>query len=417
MKEGTEILKKSERAALLTTIVTIFLAIGKAIAGIISANLVLLTDALHSGVDVFPILASWFGLRIAQREPDEKFPYGYYKAESIATLFVSIFILYAAFEFIRKGYSKLFEISTVSYPIVAGGVALSSVIISLMIARYQKSIGEETNSQSLIANSKESLMDVFSSILVLLAIILSYFNIRYIEGAVTILIALLILKVGIESIKDSIYALMDISPSKDIEKKVIKIIGSISGVEGFQNLKLRKSGPFIFGEVTVKVRKFVDVDRAHEIANKMEAQLENNIERLDSFTTHIEPYETPKKRIAMPVVEDKGLASQLSEHFGRAPYFLIVSVDKEKDKIENHEILNNKFEDKDIRAGLNAAHLIIDEKIDDLITTNIGEISFHTLRDNLVSIYKSPIESAESAVKTHIKNNLEELMEPTREKD
>ena len=417
MKEGKEILKKSERAALLTTIVTIFLAIGKAIAGIISANLVLLTDALHSGVDVFPILASWFGLRIAQREPDEKFPYGYYKAESIATLFVSIFILYAAFEFIRKGYYKLFEISTVSYPLVAGGVALSSVVISLMIARYQKSIGEQTNSQSLIANSKESLMDVFSSILVLLAIILSYFNIRYVEGAATILIALLILKVGIESIKDSIYALMDISPSKDIERKVIKIIGSISGVEGFQDLKLRKSGPFIFGEVTVKVRKFVDVDRAHEIANKMEAKLEHKIERLDSFTTHIEPYETPKKRIAIPVIEDKGLDSQLSEHFGRAPYFLIVSVDKEKDKIENHEILNNKFEDKDIRAGLNAAHLIIDEKIDDLITANIGEISFHTLRDHLVSIYKTTIGNAENAIKLHIENNLEELMEPTREKD
>ena len=129
-------LKKGEKASAITTVFTVLLAIGKAIAGIFSGSLVLITDALHSGVDVLPIFASWFGLKISQREPDEKFPYGYYKAESITTLFVSLFILYAGFEFLREGFSKLFVFPSISYPLLAGGAATSSIVISFFIAAW-----------------------------------------------------------------------------------------------------------------------------------------------------------------------------------------------------------------------------------------------------------------------------------------
>lgn len=410
-------MKESERAALTTTIVTIFLALGKGIAGILSGNLVLLTDGVHSAADIVPIFASWFGLKIAQREPDEKFPYGYYKAESIASLFVSLFIIYVAIEFSFRGFNKLFQLSSVSHPLVAGVVAGSSIVISFLIARYQKRIGKKTNSQSLIANSKESMMDVYSSVLVFVAIILSYLNIRYIEGGATMLIALLILKVGFDSVKDSVYALMDISPRGDIEKKVISVIGNISGVEGYQDLKLRKSGPFVFGEVTVKIRKSVDVDRAHDIADKLERNLKENIEPIDSFTTHIEPYKMVKSRIAIPVKDDNGIKSEVSDHFGRAPYFLIVSLDTDKKTIDGWEVIENKYEDKAVRAGLNAANLIVKEKIDSLLTCEIGDISFHTLRDHIIDIFRCEKGKAESIVKKYLSDELKKLSEPTKHKD
>lgn len=133
-----EVLKRGERTALITTIATFFLAVGKAIAGFLSGSVVLLTDALHSGGDLFPIFASWFGLKISQKDPDEKFPYGYYKAESLVTFLVSIFWLYIAIEFILSGYSKIFTVSEISRPLLAGGVAFTSVVISGLISRYQK---------------------------------------------------------------------------------------------------------------------------------------------------------------------------------------------------------------------------------------------------------------------------------------
>ncbi|MFP4115825.1 MAG: cation diffusion facilitator family transporter [Candidatus Aenigmatarchaeota archaeon] len=417
MTEKIERLEEGERAALTTTLATVLLAGGKGIVGFFSGSLVLITDAIHSGADILPIFASWFGLKVSQRDPDEKFPYGYYKAESIAALFASLFIIYLGADFIIEGYSKLFEISEISYPFIAGGAALTSIVASGIIARYQKKVGDETGSESLIANAKESAMDVLSSSVVLLAIILSHFKVPYVEGAVTIGIAVLVLKVGLETAKDSIYGLMDVSPSEEIEKEVIKVIGNISGVEGYGNLKLRKAGPFVFGECSVMIRKFVDVDRSHEIAEQIENKVKDSLESVDSFTVHVEPYETDKRRVVIPVRDSNGEDSRISEHFGRGEYFAFVSLDMEEKEIENIDIKENEFKDKEIRAGLSASRFVAGEKIDALITKEIGEISFHSLRDQLVDIYDAKGEDVVEISENFMEEKLERLSEPTREKD
>ena len=409
-------LKKGEKASAITTILTVLLAVGKGFAGVLSGSLVLITDALHSGVDILPIFASWFGLKISQREPDEKFPYGYYKAESITTLFVALFILYAGTQFIREGFSKLFVPPSISYPLIAGTAAAISIVISFFISIYQKRIGEEINSQSLLANSKESLLDVLSSFVVLLAILLSYYEVRYVEGAITIFIAILIVKIGFETIKDSVLSLMDAGPEGGIEKKVIGAIESISGVEDFENLKLRKVGPFVFGEVDLKIRKYVDVDRAHEISDRLEKKVKKEVERLDSFTIHIEPYRTEKLRICVPVDEDKGLNSEISEHFGRANYYAFFALNKESGEIKDLEIQENKFKDKEIRAGLSASDFMADQRIDSLVTKEMGEISFHTLRDNLIDIYKIEGGDLSEIADSILKGEIKRLEEPTRDK-
>ncbi|MFP4046049.1 MAG: cation diffusion facilitator family transporter [Candidatus Aenigmatarchaeota archaeon] len=412
-----EVLRKREKAALVTTLATIVLAAGKGIIGYMTGSLVLITDSLHSTVDIFPIFAAWFGLKISQREADERFPYGYYKAESIASFLVSLFILYVAIDFGREGYAKLFEVSQLSYPLAAGAAALSSVIISGYIARYQMKVGKKTSSQSLVANAKESFADVLSSVVVLIAIILSYYKVPYVEGAVTIFIALLVLKIGLETLKDSVYGLMDISPSKEIEKKVISTIGDVAGVEGFADLKLRRSGPFIFGEVTVMIRKYVDVERAHEIAESLEERVKDKISRLDSFSIHIEPYQTDKLRLVIPVEDSNGEESKVSEHFGRAPYHTLVYLDKKKEEIKELELRENEFKDREVRAGLNLIRELVKEKIDVVVTEEMGEISFHSLRDNLVEIYRSRGETVKEIVDNFSKEELQRLDKPTREKD
>lgn len=417
MDDEIEVLQKSEKAALVTTLATVFLAVAKGVVGYITGSLVLLTDSLHSAVDIFPIFAAWFGLKISQRDPDEKFPYGYYKAESIASFVVSLFILYISGQFILEGYKKLFAVSEISLPLAAAGAALTSVIASGLIAKYQKKAGEATNSQSLIANARESFADVLSSGMVLVAIILSYYRVPYVEGAVTIFIALLILKIGLGTLKDSIYGLMDISPSSDIEKDVIGAIGEVAGVEGFADLKLRRSGPFIFGEVTVMVRKYVDVERAHEIADSLEDEVKDRVGRLDSFTIHVEPYQTDKLHVVIPVEEKDGKNAKVSEHFGRAPFHAMIYVDRTNEEIEELEFRKNEFKDKEVRAGLNLCRELVKEKIDVVISQEMGEISFHSLRDNLVEIYHSEGEAIEEAVGNFFADELQRLEKPTREKD
>ncbi len=408
-------LKKGQKAAGRAALVSFLLVIIKGVVGFLSGSVVLITDALHSLTDLTIDVASWFGLKIAQRKPNEKFPYGYYKAESLATLFISFFILYAAGNLLIEGYSRLFIIQEINLPFLALLVALVSSFVSFFISKYLRNIGKNINSELLIVNSKERFMDGISSVFVFLAIFLSYYKIPYIEGIVTIVISLLILKIGIFSIKDSILALMDISPSKEKEEQIKKTIKSVKGVDDFTDLKLRKSGPFIFGEVKIKVKKFVPVERAHEITDKIESKIKEKISQVNSFTVHVEPYKTEKHRIAIPVLKPKGLNSEVMKHFGKANYFLFVDITKKS--IHKFYSKENPGRKREVRAGMEAVHFIIKEKADVLVTKEIGEISFHTLRDNLIDIYKIEGVTAREVVNNFLKNKLVRLEEQTKEKD
>jgi len=414
MEEKKLRLKEGERTAGITTIVIILLALFEALVGFLSGTIILVSDALHNAADSLTSFASWFGLKISQRKPDEKFPYGYYKAESLVTLFISIFILYAAFELLLQGYSKLYTISKISLPFEASAMALVSAVVSYFLAKYMKKVGEKINSQSLIANAQERITHVFSSIIIFIAILLTFYKVPYVEGIITIFFSLVVFKIGILSSKDSILALMDVSPSKEIEDKVKEIINSISGVEEFEDLKLRRAGPFVFGEVKVKIRKHVDVKRAHEIADNIENKIKEAVEEIDSFTIHLEPYEAKEQKIAIPVNQDAGLSSEVADKFGRANYFIFVTIDKTKGKVKSMYTKLNPHRNEPIKAGFATVNFIVKEKIDVLITKEMGDISFHTLRDHLVDIYKAKGKTVEEVVDNFMNEKLERLVEPTK---
>jgi len=235
-----------------------------------------------------------------------------------------------------------------------------------------------------------------------------------VEGVVTIVFSLVIFKIGISSSRDSIFALMDVTPRKDVEDQVKEIINSIAGVEEFENLKLRKAGPFVFGEVNVKIRRHVDVKRAHEIADNIENKIKQQVEQIDSFTIHIEPYETDEQKLAVPINQNRDLYSEVSDKFGRANYFIFVIIDKKRKKVKSSYVKKNPYRKEYIKAGFAAVNFIVKEKIDTLITKEIGDISFHTLRDHLVDIYKTKGKTVKDVINNFMKNRLEHLTEPTK---
>jgi cation diffusion facilitator family transporter len=352
------------------------------------------------------------GLKIAQKDPDERFPYGYFKAENISALFISLFIIYVAYELFLSGIEAFSETSSINYPLLSMGAALVSVVISFLLSKYLIRKGEETNSQSLIANGKEKMTDVITSSIVLLTIIFSYYRVAYIEGVVTMLLALFIMREGLLSAKDSIFSLMDVSPKKEVERQIIKIISEVPGVEGFGNLKLRKSGPFIFGEVEVMIRKLVNVNTARRICNEVEDKAKKRVEGLTNLTISIIPYEAEEKKVVMPVKE-KGENPEIMRHFGRANYFLMVVI--RGGKVKSREFISNKFKGKEVRAGLSAAHFVVKEGVDSIIIREIGEISFHVLRDHLIDVYVAKKGKSKYTIDNFIQNKLETLKKPTKE--
>ena len=408
-KEG---LKKGERLATMAIFLEGFLAAAKAVIGLLSGSVVLISDAIHSGSDILSIFTSWFGLKIAQKKADERFPYGYYKAENLGAAIISILILLAAWGMFIRGCGRLFSFSPIRTPLLALAISLLDALALFFFGNYEIKVGKEINARSLIAMGKENRTHLFSSMAVFLGILAAYYRIPYLEGIITILISFLILKIGLTTAKNSVFALMDVSPSKEIKDKVVEAIESVPGIEAFFDLRLRESGPFIFGETKVGVRKFIDVKRAHEMTDRAEEEVKKKVPQIDSFTVHIEPFKSNFYHLVIPVKEKKGLSSLVAEKFARAPHFLFVNLKNKK--IRGYYVLKNPHLEKKVRVGLAVAKLLVEQKSETLITKEIGEISFYALRENLFDVYQAKGKTAREIVDRYIKGELKPLSKPTK---
>jgi cation diffusion facilitator family transporter len=409
-------LAKGEKIAGLAIWLEGFLAAAKVVVGLASGSLVLVSDAVHSASDLLSIFTSWLGLRIAQKKASSRFSYGYYKAENLGALVISALIVYGFWKMFTQGLTSFTSPSEVSIPLLAIGVSLVDALFLFFFGNYEVKVGREINSQSLTAMGKENRTHIFSSTAVLIGTVAAYYQIPYLEGIITMGISLLILEIGLSSGREAVLSLMDVSPGKEVEEKVAKAIKGAPGVEEFWDLRLRKSGPFIFGQTKVGVRKFIGVNQANEIADRIERRVQEAVPQVDSFAIRIEPFKSDFSHLAIPVKAEEGLDSVPDKQFGRAPYFLFINL--EKGKIRSHFFIKNKFCKRKVRAGLSAARLIVQQKSEVLITAQVGEISFHTLRDNLVDIYQvGEAKTAQEAVKLFLEGKLARLVKPTRERD
>jgi len=407
-----EKLKKGQRVAGIAFWLEGTLVVAKTIIGLLSGSLVLISDAIHSASDILSIITSWLGLKIARRKPDQRFSYGYYKAENLGTFIISIFIIYAFWKMLTQGYMGLFSLTLIKIPLLALAVSLLDALVLFFFGRYEIKVGRQINVRSLIAMGEENKTHLFSSMAVFIGILAAYYHIPYIEGLITIGISLLILKIGLTTAKDSVFSLMDVSPGKEIEQKVIKVIELVPGIEGFFDLRLRKSGPFILGETKVGIRKNVDVKKAHEMADRVEEKIKRKVPQIESFMVHVEPFKSDWQHLVIPIMTDNGLDSKITGQFARSPYFLFINL-KDK-KIKGSYVLNNPYQKSKTKAGLAISKLIIKQKSDISLVKQIGEIAFYALRENLLDIYQTKDKTAKEALRSFLKGKSAPLTEATK---
>ncbi len=328
MGEKNTLFRKGEKAAKLSAFVLLMLSSLKGIVALISGSVALLADAIHSFSDIFSSIAVWAGLRLVQKKPSERFPYGYYKGETFSLLVVSLIIIASGVLILKESIDKLLEPTVISFPVLALTVAALSGLISYMLAVYKGKTGREIGSQSLISEGQHSLVEVYTSLLVFMGVLLSHCGYLAAEVLVGLAIGVYVIKVGLWFGKDAVLVLMDACLSPQRAKEMKEIAESVSGVKGVHNIKLRKSGPVSFGEMHIELQEELTLDKAHEISEKIETKIKKRFKDIEAITIHMGPAQKEKVKIAIPIVEDKGLESVASLHFGGAPLFAFVEVEK-----------------------------------------------------------------------------------------
>lgn len=377
-------LKKGERAAKYSSIINLLLAILKGIVGILSGSIALIADSIHSFTDIVASLAVYIGLRLSRRKPDEKFPYGYYKIETLISLVISALIIITGLEIAFESFNAYLNPQTIDIPLISLSVAAISAVVSFLLARYKQKIGKQIDSQALINDGKHSFIDIFSSLIVFIGILTAYLGYLEVQGISGILVAVLIIYMGLKLAKNDVLVLLDASmdPEKIDEIKAIAL--SIDGVEGVHDIKVRRSGPFMFAELHLETKKELPVKRASEITESIKKAVAERIKNLDTITVQIEPIIKEKLRIAVPVENSNELQSELSHHFARAPFMLIADVDG--GKITSNIVLENPGSKLEKKKGIETAQFLGKEKVDVLVGYEVGKGPVHVLSDELIDI-------------------------------
>ena len=366
------VLKKGETTSKYASIISMVFSLVKGITGWYTGSVALMADAVNSFSDIFASLAVYLGLRFSQKKATEQFPYGYYKAETFASLLVSVLIVAAGITIFKESVSSFLNPHTIvmaPYALIVVGVSAAGYFI---MARYKIKTGKEIGSLALINDGNHSLVDTASSGLVFLGIALSH-RYPHVEAVAGIIISVFVVKTGIEQGRYAVLVLLDAWVHPALVEKTREIAEAVPGVEGVHDVKLRRSGPFAFGEMHLETKGTFSVKKAHKITEEVEKKIKKEIPTIDSMNVYIEPRKGPLKvcTIAVPLNNDKGMQSEVSHHVGKALFFVIATI--KEGVIYDWCIVKNPAAHAEKKRGVIAAEFLAEKEVDILVTEESGK--------------------------------------------
>jgi len=397
-----------EKAAKIGILAVSIIGSIKGVVGLYVGSLSLLAQSIDSVTDLFSMIAVYIGIRLSRKPPSKRFPYGYYRFETLASLIIAVLIFLTGSEILRESILRLLNPQPITAPLYALIVAASSTPILYVLSKHTKKVGEEINSKALIGQAADFRADIYSSSLVLVGVFSSVFGYPFVEGIVGSVISVFVLKVGATLAWQGLLVLMDAVENPETIIEIKKIVEEVRGVREASRIRIRRSGPFCMGELTIGVDQRLSVEQAHRVSEDVERRVKEEIPVVESLIIHIEPQAEKRLRLAIPILDDKGLSSPVTPHFGEAPYFLFIDV--ENGIVERWFTRRNKALGLEKRRGVTLSELIIEEEATTLLTAEIGEGPFHILRDSFVEIYELLEKvTAADAVNTFIEGKMKRM--------
>jgi cation diffusion facilitator family transporter len=269
-------MNKKVSVARLSVISNTFLILLKFIAGIMSGSVSIISEAIHSMMDLLAAIIAFFSVRVSDNPPDEKHPYGHGKYENISGVIEAVLIFIAAGWIIYEAIKKMLDPSGIEQ-IGIGFVVMSvSAIVNILVSRRLYKVAKETGSVALEADALHLKTDVYTSIGVAMGLVLIYLTgLYWLDPIVAIGVALLIIKESYSLLKRAYSPLLDVSLSES-EQNVIKEIISESGYE-YHDLRTRKSGNQQFADFHLIMPGYITLEEAHNQCDILENKLQNRI--------------------------------------------------------------------------------------------------------------------------------------------
>jgi cation diffusion facilitator family transporter len=279
-------------AASLALWATIGLTLLKLGAAYISHSVGVLSEGVHSFLDLVSAALSFFTVREAGKPADEGHPFGHGKIETLSSLFESLLLTFAAGIIIYEGIDHLQNPQPIHYENLAIGVILFSLVVSYVVYRHNSFAARETESSALQVNALHFLSDVVASLGILLGlIILKITGWALIDPLLAFTVAAYILVISLKQVRGAIAELADTQlPESEIQKIQFILSQFSKKVINVHHLRTRKSGALRHIDFHLVVCSQMTVEASHAVCDEMESQLNQLFPRV-SVNIHVEPCE------------------------------------------------------------------------------------------------------------------------------
>jgi cation diffusion facilitator family transporter len=346
----------------LAFLLNLILTLVKVPLAVLTGSLAITASAIDSGTDAVASLVIYGGVKLSTRKT-RSFPLGLYKLENVASVAIALFIFIAGYEIAKQIFSSsdsLVQITPISIYLLAG----SSLAI-FGFGQYALHVGKKTRSPVLIAEGRHRQVDVLSSIVVLVSVLFSYFDLQTDVMGISIdrlgaaLILLFIAKAGWELLSDGMRVLLDASIDFPTLNKIRSLIRQEPAVDEIKSLIGRNAGRyrFIQADITLNVN---NLEAAHKISEAIEHRILTRIPNIEKISIHYEPKVRTHNILALPLSDRSG---HISSHFGEAPYFARLHLHRDKQTIDAKKIMVNPHCTVSMAKGIRVAEWLVDQKV------------------------------------------------------
>ena len=275
-------------------IANMFLAAIKTTIGIMGHSPALLADGINSTSDVAYGLVVAIFMRLSRKPADREHPFGHSQFESIAALVVGAFVMTTAVGIFWDAVNTIFDelsgqvVSSKASPITLW-VALFTVGLKIGLFYYTRLIGKKQNSIAVTALAYDHRNDIFAASAALVGIALGRAGLSWVDPLAAAIVALVILRTGIQILRESASDLMDTLPEDDFERRVSAVLKDIPGILRLEAVFVHRFGPYLVMNITINVDGAISVAEGDQIASEAEKRLRTSIDFLQTVHIHYHP--------------------------------------------------------------------------------------------------------------------------------
>lgn len=292
-----DVQRQKLNVALLSVLSNTALVVMKLAVGLMIGSVSIMSEAIHSGVDLLASIIATVSVSKSSIPADTKHPFGHGKFENISGVIEALLIFLAAIWIIYEAIKKLLKPEPIEYVSWGVGVMFISTVVNIIVSRLLFKVAKETDSIALEADAWHLRTDVYTSIGVMVSLAMIWTghlvipdpDIHWLDPAAAIGVALLILGAAYRLTLQSARDLMDVTlPAAEEELIRTLIMTHRPVIHGFHQLRTRKAGNFRFVDFHIKVEPYMSVEESHKITDELSKSIENQFPHT-SVTVHTEP--------------------------------------------------------------------------------------------------------------------------------